>query len=432
MSDTKHTPSPPWSRSGELLYGAALFVAAVTVLAYALSAAGGVHAPWPQVLLFLAFGLFTISIGYSHPTFGYVSFDRVAQVSSILVLGPVDAAWINGLASLLYPWHRLRSGQSLRAVGGAALTNAGLMSLMILAGGLLYQALGGPVPLAQLAPRAVAAVLLMLLVMQVVNEAGIMLLVWIRRQSARESLSLFDTATELTAGLIAVLVAIVWTRMEVEILLLLLAVLAAGMLGLKSFAEMRLRLERLVDERTAALQRKTLQLERLAALDTLTGLHNRRHADAFLELAFDGAVQDGTPLSVALADVDHFKQINDGHSHAVGDGVLERVGRILSDRLRDNDLVARYGGEEFLFCLVGTDEQAAAGLCEELRSAVEREPWHELSPGLRVTISVGLAALQDETSVRSLVQHADRCLYRAKHLGRNRVVRRGGAPADAA
>jgi diguanylate cyclase (GGDEF)-like protein len=304
----------------------------------------------------------------------------------------------------------------------ASLMNAGLMSLMILAAGLLYQWLGGPVPLAAIEPASFAAVLVLLVAMQLINEGGMLVLAWIRGQSLRETLGLFDTLTELTAGLIAVLVAIVWTRMEVEVFLLLLAVLSAGMLALKRFAEMRQRLERLVGERTAALQDKTRQLERLASLDTLTGLHNRRHADAFLDLALESAAREGLAVTVALADVDHFKQINDGHSHAVGDQVLERVAQVLADRMRESDLVARYGGEEFLFCLVGMDEQRAKEFCEELRLAVERHPWEELSPGLQVTMSIGLTARQEESTVKALLERADACLYQAKRLGRNRVV----------
>jgi diguanylate cyclase (GGDEF)-like protein len=382
-------------------------------------------ADWPQALFFLLFGLFTISIGYAHPVFGYVSFDRVAQVSSILVLGPVDAAWINGLASLLYPWHRLRKGVPLRTVVSAALINSGLMTLMVLAGGLLYVALDGPVPLAELQPRSFAAIVLMLLAMQVINEGGMMALVRARGQPARDSLSLFDTSTELTAGLIAVLVAIVWTRMETEVFVLLLAVLVAGMLALKRFAEMRLKLERLVGERTEALHDKTLQLERLAALDTLTGLYNRRHADAYLKHAMDHATRHDGVLSIALADIDHFKQINDGHSHAVGDRVLKRVAQIFTQRMRASDLVARYGGEEFLFCFVDMGRDESARVCEDLRLAVEREPWSELSPGLQVTLSIGVVTRQDEQQPQALLHDTDTCLYRAKHLGRNRVVAGG-------
>lgn len=422
MTENDKNNPQPRSPPGELTYGVVLFAAALAALSAAWPASTLQANDWHVALFVLAFGLFTISIGYEHPHLGYVSFDRVAQVSSILVLGPVDAAWVNGLASLLYPWHRLRRGVPLRAVVNASLMNSGLMSLMILGGGLLYQGLGGPVPLAALEPQAFAAVLVLLVVMQLINEGGMLVLARIRGRSARDSLSLFDTATELTAGLIAVLVAIVWTRMELGVFLLLMAVLSAGMLALKRFAEMRQRLERLVGERTAALQDKTRQLERLASLDTLTGLHNRRHADAFLDLALESAARESVAFSVALADVDHFKQINDGHSHAVGDRVLECVARILGDRVRETDLVARYGGEEFLFCLLGMDETRAARFCEELRHAVESHAWAELSPGLQVTLSIGLAARRDEATVGDLLQRADACLYRAKDLGRNRVV----------
>ena len=432
MTEANNNNPQPWSRPSELLYGAVLFGGTLVALTFAWPGSSVEAHDWHTVLFVLAFGLFTVSIGYEHPHLGYVSFDRVAQVSSILVLGPVDAAWINGLASLIYPWHRLRRGVPLRAVINASLMNAGLMSLMILSAGLLYQSIGGPVPLDAIDPASFAAVLVLLVVMQLINEGGMLVLAWLRRQSLRDTLSLFDTLTELTAGLIAVLVAIVWTRMEVEVFLLLLAVLSAGMLALKRFAEMRQRLERLVGERTAALQDKTRQLERLASLDTLTGLHNRRHADSFLDLALESAAREGVALTVALADVDHFKQINDGHSHAVGDQVLERVAQLLADRMRESDLVARYGGEEFLFCLVGMDERRAAEFCEELRIAIERHPWEELSPGLQVTMSVGLAARRQESTVKALLERADACLYQAKHLGRNRVEFEVYGPAEAA
>jgi diguanylate cyclase (GGDEF)-like protein len=412
----------PGLRVGESLYGGLLFIGGVTAIALALPGSNVTAQDWPLVLFFLLFGLFTISIGYAHPVFGYVSFDRVAQVSSILVLGPVDAAWINGLASLIYPWHRLRKKVPLGTVALAAATNAGLMSLMVLASGLMYVAIGGPVPLAQLELGSFGAVVSMLVAMQIINEGGMMGLVRMRGQPARDSLSLFDTATELTAGLIAVLVAIVWNRMEIEIFLLLLAVLVAGMLALKRFAEMRLRLERLVGERTEALQEKTLQLERLAARDTLTGLHNRRHADEFLQREIARARREGHPISVALADIDHFKQINDDHSHGIGDRVLAQVARIFNERVPGADLVARYGGEEFLFCFVGSDETRAARLCEDLRAAVESEAWYTLAPELRVTMSIGLAFCDADAEASALLANADSCLYRAKRLGRNRVV----------
>jgi diguanylate cyclase (GGDEF)-like protein len=414
----------PRTWPGELLYGLLLFTGAIIALGLALPGNRLEGTNWPEVLFFLLFGLFTISIGYEQPRFGYVSFDRVAQVSSILVLGPADAAWINGLASLIYPWHRLRKGVPLRSVVSASLTNAGLMTLVVLGAGLLFVALGGALPLVHLAPESFGVVLLMLLAMQVINEGGFMALVRIRGQAVRDSISLFDTATELTAGLIGVLVAITWSSMEADVFLLMLVVLVAGMLALKRFAEMRIRLERLVAERTEALEDKTRQLEELAAQDTLTGLYNRRRADEFLRREIARAVRTGHPLCIALADIDHFKQINDGHSHGIGDRVLERVAQIFADRMRESDLVARYGGEEFLFCFIGASEHDAARVCEELRLAVEREDWGRVATGLRVTMSVGIVACDGDPEVQSLMDRVDKRLYEAKHLGRNRVVPR--------
>ena len=430
MADGASDRVRPGPRVGEAIYGGLLFAGGVAALALALPGSAAAQ-DWPLLLFFLLFGLFTISIGYAHPVFGYVSFDRVAQVSSILVLGPVDAAWINGLASLIYPWHRLRYGVPLRTVALAAVTNAGLMSVMVLASGLMYVAIGGQVPLGHLELESFGAVVLMLVAMQVINEAGMIGLVRMRGQPARDSLSLFDTATELTAGLIAVLVAIIWNRMEIEVFLLLLAVLVAGMLALKRFAEMRLRLERLVDKRTEALHDKTLQLERLAARDTLTGLYNRRHADEFLLREIARARREGHPISVALADIDHFKRINDDHSHGVGDRVLERVAQIFTQRVSGADLVARYGGEEFLFCFIGIDETDLVRRCEELRLALEREDWTTLSPGLSVTMSVGLATCRDASEASALLDRADTCLYEAKRRGRNRLVTEQGLHAAA-
>jgi diguanylate cyclase (GGDEF)-like protein len=421
VTDAAPAPARPRPTAGEAIYGGLLFTGALLAIAFVLPGSTATAQDWPVLFFFLLFGLFTIAIGYAHPVFGHVSFDRVAQVSSILVLGPIDAAWINGLASLLYPWHRLRNGVPLPNVALAALTNAGLMTLMVLGSGLLYVAIGGAVPLMQLGLETLTAVVLLLLAMQVVNEGGMMILVRMRTPRTPYALSWFDIATELMAGLAAVLVAIVWNRMEVEVFLLLLTVFIAGMLALKSFAEMRLRLERLVEKRTGALHEKTQQLERLLARDPLTGLYSRRHADEFLLREIARARTERRAIAVALADIDHFKNINDEHSHGIGDRVLEQVGRIFAGQARDCDLVARYGGEEFVFCFIGVGETDAARMCEELRLVVEREDWDAVSPGLRVTISIGLAFCDTEPAASTLLDHADACLYRAKRSGRNRV-----------
>jgi diguanylate cyclase (GGDEF)-like protein len=413
-------------RRPDFLFGIVLFAVAVAALVVA-SPGHALHGigEWTRAAFFLAFSLFTISIGYPHPTFGHVSFDRVAQVSSVLVLGTVEAAWIACLTSLLYPLHRLRHGVPRGQVIDASLTNAGLMTLAVLGAGLLYERFGGQVPLTSLGLVDFGLTLLLILVMQVVNELFMVVIYFFRSKRPGEVVSLFETATELVSGLIAVLVAIVYTRMETSVFVLLLAVLAAGMVGLKQFADMRRHLEQLVAARTEALREKSAELEELAIRDVLTGLRNRRAAEDFLQSAIDEARRYGRELSVALADIDHFKQINDGYSHAVGDAVLQQVGRIFDDRVRSTDLIARYGGEEFLFCFTGTGEDLAGQVCDDLRRAVEAFDWSTVSPGLAVTVSMGVKGLVPGSRPDDLVAAADARLYRAKHMGRNVVVAEG-------
>ncbi len=375
----------------------------------------------PLAGFFLLFGLFTITVGYPHPTFGHVSFDRVAQMASLLMLGPVDAAMINGLASLLWPLQRLRGGRARQALT-ASLHNAGLMSLMILVSGLLYVRLGGPVPLAAIDWRSAALVALLTLSMQVINEIGMRIYVSLRGMDPARMFSVFQTMIEIGSVPAAVLVAIVFGRMEVSVIIMLLFVLSLGMLALKEFADMRQRLEALVEERTRELRDKTLELERQATRDKLTGLFNRRHADGFIDGQLDLAARLGRPLSVVLADVDHFKLINDTHSHAVGDAVLERLSRLLESHCRETDMVARYGGEEFLICLPATDADRAAVIGEAIRAAVASLDCSDLAPALAVTLSIGVAASGRGRDRAALLGAADANLYRAKRGGRNRVV----------
>jgi diguanylate cyclase (GGDEF)-like protein len=338
------------------------------------------------------------------------------------VLGPVDGAWVALLTSLIYPLHRLRQGVTPRRVVDAALTNSGLMALVVLGSGYLYARLGGPVPLTALDPRAVALLLLLILGMQVLNELGMAGIYLCRRKNPFQVISAFETLTELVSGLIAVLVAIVYTSMDMTVFVLLLIVLSAGMIGLKQFAEMRRQLEQLVEARTAALREKTEQLEHMATRDMLTGLRNRRYAQEFIEHEVGLAHRGGRELSVALADIDHFKQINDGYSHAIGDKVLQKVARVFGDRVRKTDLIARYGGEEFVFCFIGCSEDLAGQVCEDLRRLVEASDWSDVAPGLHVTISVGVVGKTVGVTAESLTATADARLYRAKHMGRNLVV----------
>jgi diguanylate cyclase len=179
-------------------------------------------------------------------------------------------------------------------------------------------------------------------------------------------------------------------------------------------------LEARVAERTAALERANEELSALAHQDGLTGLRNRRAADERLahELARHRRLR--RPLAVLLADIDHFKSINDRQGHAVGDAVLRAVAQRLAASLRETDLAARFGGEEFLVLLPETDRAGLARVAEKLRAAVESLNLEQVGT---VTTSLGGAVAEDGAGDAALLlERADQALYGAKAAGRNRVV----------
>ena len=408
----------------DLVYSILLLAAAVVAVSLAAGDAGLLARGYGPgtAAFFVAFGLFTIATGFPHPVFGHVSFDRVAQVMSILVLGPVDAAWVNGLASLIYPWQRLRLGVPPRLVVTASLHNAGLMMFVILGSGLLYESLGGTAPVATLDLEAGMLLLALVIGMQVINDVGMMFMLYLRDTDPRLVFNRFTTVVEFVSAASGVVLAIAFTNESLTYFVLLLAVLASGMLVIMKYALMRYRLEKLVEERTEELRVQAEEFERQATHDKLTGLPNRRHADNYLQLQVDLAQRKEQEGTLALADVDHFKRINDGYSHAVGDRVLERVAQILRQGCRKTDFVARYGGEEFLLFFPNAGVDAAVQVCSELRKAVQEADWSDIASDFNVTISFGLAELRDAAHCRAILDEADTRLYRAKREGRNRVI----------
>lgn len=170
----------------------------------------------------------------------------------------------------------------------------------------------------------------------------------------------------------------------------------------------------------AALRRVSLvdRLERLSLVDQLTGLGNRRAFDDALEVELARARRSGEPLGLVMLDVDHFKRFNDTHGHQAGDRVLTAVGATLRRGARREDRPCRVGGEEFGVLLPGAGERAATDVAERIRVAVERL---DLAEG-RITVSLGVSATDGATPSDQLVADADRRLYEAKALGRNRVV----------
>lgn len=165
------------------------------------------------------------------------------------------------------------------------------------------------------------------------------------------------------------------------------------------------------------------RLQRVAALDPLTNVYNRRFGLNRLHEEFERAVRAGTPLGVLMMDVDHFKSVNDTYGHSVGDRLLKSVVAAVRSVLREGDILLRYGGEEFLAVLPAASSEDVALIGERIRRSVEDLSISHGQQAIRVTISLGGAALMGENVDKedSLVKLADQALYRAKETGRNKV-----------
>ncbi|QNA91058.1 sensor domain-containing diguanylate cyclase [Massilia sp. Dwa41.01b] len=175
----------------------------------------------------------------------------------------------------------------------------------------------------------------------------------------------------------------------------------------------------LTDEKMAQIA-----LEKLATRDGLTGLANRRCFDDTLAAEWTRALRQCQPLSLLMVDVDNFKAYNDANGHLGGDECLKRIATAVASEMRANDLVARYGGEEFAVILPNQSLKGAAIVAERIRRRVESlELPNGLAPAKRVTVSIGAATAiaGPDNNASELVAIADAALYRAKHLGRNRI-----------
>lgn len=167
---------------------------------------------------------------------------------------------------------------------------------------------------------------------------------------------------------------------------------------------------------------RTRRLRVLALTDELTGVANRRRIELIGEDAIAQAHADGRALSLVTFDIDLFKRINDSHGHLAGDQVIARVADACRAALRQFDEIGRTGGEEFLVILPDTPREAAQQVAERLRTSVEGLRWDDVTPDLRVTVSLGIASLSaGDSSLRELLARADAALYAAKAAGRNRL-----------
>ena len=183
-------------------------------------------------------------------------------------------------------------------------------------------------------------------------------------------------------------------------------------------AELRARVRSAL--RTQSLVR---MLAQRAHLDGLTGLWNRAHLDVRLRECVDAARRHARPLSLVMADIDHFKALNDTYGHPFGDHVLLELARLLEDVARSEDIVCRYGGEEFAIILNETDHQEALKVAERFRLRLDGTIWPQ-QEDLRVTASFGVSSLSlvAVKSPEALLNSTDTALYQAKRTGRNHVM----------
>ncbi|QWG21887.1 GGDEF domain-containing protein [Bradyrhizobium sediminis] len=175
-------------------------------------------------------------------------------------------------------------------------------------------------------------------------------------------------------------------------------------------------------KRGVELKAANKRIEELAELDELTGSFNRRCIMRVLDDEVARAHRTKAPCSVALIDLDWFKRINDAYGHPTGDEVLRTFAITVFANLRAIDKFGRYGGEEFLLVLPDTPDDSAARILDRLRAIIADLDWSAFSPGMRVTISAGIATLKPNETPDAILARADSALYAAKAQGRNRIA----------
>lgn len=163
------------------------------------------------------------------------------------------------------------------------------------------------------------------------------------------------------------------------------------------------------------------QTKQLSITDALTNLYNRRYFETTFKREFARAKRYNSDLSLAVIDIDFFKQINDTYGHLCGDYVLRELSWIMVDNFRQTDMVFRYGGEEFVILLTETPFDTASIPVERLRKAVESTRFKFKGTELNVTISAGISSSKDVNDISEMFENADKALYMAKEEGRNRV-----------
>jgi diguanylate cyclase (GGDEF)-like protein len=208
-------------------------------------------------------------------------------------------------------------------------------------------------------------------------------------------------------------------------LLIAISIAAVVLLGLIVIIlrnnQERGRLQRDLADRNAELEQALEQIGQLANRDPLTQLRNRR---SFLDIAgqeIARARRKSLPMSVLVIDIDHFKQLNDDHGHAVGDEVLVQVAAELRKTLREQDVICRWGGEEFVAMITEADGAQAELIAERARTAIEATRFAHEGTELPLSITIGVAQLAESLDIEEAIDAADQAMYQGKRTGRNRV-----------
>ena len=171
------------------------------------------------------------------------------------------------------------------------------------------------------------------------------------------------------------------------------------------------------------LQQTLLELNKLATTDPLTGVPNRRHWFSLAEQEFKRVCRSGSPLSVFMIDVDHFKQINDNYGHGIGDETLKAIAQTVQNLLRKIDCFGRFGGEEFVACLPDTQIESAWEVAKIICRTIANSTLKFEENTIDITVSIGLSTYEsDDTSIDDILMRADEALYEAKRQGRNRAI----------
>ncbi|ROU01796.1 diguanylate cyclase [Marinobacter sp. R17] len=223
--------------------------------------------------------------------------------------------------------------------------------------------------------------------------------------------------------------ALIMQKLSIEIIQVLAFALVMGQIAIIGGYISGLRKE--VRERNRELRAAMQQIRELAHIDELTGVANRRRLMDVLTSEINRCRRSRSPLSIALLDIDHFKQINDRFGHPAGDAILRRVACSVDERMRDIDCFGRYGGEEFMMILPQTDLKGARVKAERVCQSLRELCCDNIQQGVQISASIGVAQHRDGERTEDTIQRADRALYQAKATGRDRVTDERQLPPSA-